>query len=227
MRGFFITGTDTGVGKTMVSAGLLHLLSATGLRAVGMKPVASGAVSTPAGLRNADAEALQTASGILSSYADVNPFVFAPAVAPHLAAVEAGVQMDLATILSAYERLCRGNDAVVVEGVGGWQVRLSDDLQLPDLARRLDLPVILVVGLRLGCLNHAQLSARVIREDGLRLAGWVANSVTADFERRAGNLATLKRSLPAPLLGEIPWREGLTPELAAKCLDAKRILEMF
>lgn len=223
MRGFFITGTDTGVGKTLVAAGLLRVIAATGLRAVGMKPVASGASQTTTGLRNADALALQAASSTSPSYEDVNPYVFSPAIAPHLAAAEAGVTIELSRILTAYQRLCAEADVVVVEGVGGWQVPLTDGLQLPDLARALGLPVILVVGLRLGCLNHAQLSARAIREDGLIIAGWVANAIDPDFERRTGNLATLKRAMHAPLLGEIPWRAGITAEGAGDSLDTASI----
>ena len=225
MRGFFITGTDTGVGKTLVSAGLLQLLTAAGLRVGGMKPVASGAVSTSAGLRNADAEMLLATCGSALRYEDVNPYVFGPAIAPHLAAKEAGVEIQLPKILAAYQRLCQGRDALVVEGVGGWQVPLADSLSLPDLARALNLPVILVVGMRLGCLNHAQLSARAIREDGLRFAGWVANSISPDFERHAENLATLERALNAPLLGVIPWRPGVSAQVMAAALDAKRVLE--
>ncbi|MDE2234929.1 MAG: dethiobiotin synthase [Gammaproteobacteria bacterium] len=224
MRGFFVTGTDTGVGKTLVSAGLLQLLTAAGLRVAGMKPVASGAASTSAGLRNADAETLLVACGNALNYQDVNPYVFSPAIAPHLAAQEAGVEIQLSKILAAYQRLCRGRDAIVVEGVGGWQVPLADSLSLPELARALDLPVILVVGMRLGCLNHAQLSARAIRDDGLRFAGWMANSVTPDFKRHAGNLATLERVLSVPLLGVIPWHPGISGQAVAATLDAKRIL---
>ncbi|MDE2090721.1 MAG: dethiobiotin synthase [Gammaproteobacteria bacterium] len=227
MRGFFITGTDTGVGKTRVSVGLLRVFAAAGLRAVGMKPVASGAQQTAAGLRNADAVALQAASTTSPPYEDVNPYVFTPAIAPHLAAAEAGVTIDTPRILAAYQRLCGASDVVVVEGVGGWQVPLSGGLQLPDLARALGLPVILVVGLRLGCLNHAQLSARAIREDGLSIAGWVANAIDPDFERRSGNLATLKLCLHMPLLGDIPWQSTLASEALADGLDTMSILRLL
>ncbi|HVA54849.1 MAG TPA: dethiobiotin synthase [Gammaproteobacteria bacterium] len=227
MRGFFITGTDTGVGKTLVAAGLLRIFAAAGLRAVGMKPVASGALQTTAGLRNADALALQAASTASQPYDDVNPYVFVPAIAPHLAAAEAGVTIEPSRILAAYQRLCCGADVVVVEGVGGWQVPLADGLQLPDLARSLGLPVILVVGLRLGCLNHAQLSARAIREDGLTLAGWVANTIDFDFERRSGNLATLKRVMQAPLLGDIAGQPTLNSAALADRLDAVSILRLL
>ena len=216
MRGFFITGTDTGVGKTRVAEGLLRVFAATGLRAVGMKPVASGASQTNTGLRNADALILQAASSTSPLYEEVNPYVFTPAIAPHLAAAEAGVTIELSRILAAYQRLCNAADVVIVEGVGGWQVPLADDLKLPDLAQGLGLPVILVVGLRLGCLNHAQLSARAIHDDGLTLAGWVANSIDPDFERHSGNLATLKRAMQAPLLGDIAWQPTLNGDGAGR-----------
>ena len=205
MRGFFVTGTDTGIGKTRVSAGLLQALSKAGLKTAAMKPVASGAELTPEGLRNEDALALQQAASLKRDYALVNPYCFAPPVAPHLAAREAGVEIELETLRAAYHGLCRGADAVVVEGVGGWQVPLAPGLELPDLAREFELPVLLVVGMRLGCLNHALLTARAIRADGLELAGWVANAVDPDFQRPEANLATLDAELGAPLLARLGY----------------------
>jgi dethiobiotin synthetase len=204
MRGFFITGTDTGIGKTRVSAGLLKALAKAGHKTAGMKPIASGAEMTPEGLRNEDALALQKAASLKRDYALVNPYCFAPPIAPHIAALDAQVEISLDVIRPAYLELCRDADAVVVEGVGGWQVPLSPVLELPDLARELDLPVVLVVGLRLGCLNHAMLTARAIRADGLELAGWVANAMDPDFQRPEANLATLAAELQAPLLGALP-----------------------
>ncbi len=223
MRGVFVTGTDTGVGKTLVAAGLLHVFARGGWSCVGMKPVASGAAMTAAGPRNADALALQRAASLPRPYEWVNPYAFVAPVAPHIAAAEAGVNISLARILESYTRLCQGADAVVVEGVGGWQVPLSDRWGMPDLARQMALPIILVVGLRLGCLNHALLSARAIRADGLELAGWVANGMDAGFERRGENLATLGRMLGAPRLGEIPHQPGQTAEAAASRLDVAAI----
>lgn len=204
MRGFFVTGTDTGIGKTRVSAGLLKALSQAGHKTVGMKPVASGADMTPDGLRNDDALELQKAASLKRDYALVNPYCFAPAIAPHIAALDAQVEISLDAIRSAHAELCQGADAVVVEGVGGWQVPLSASLEVPDLAREFGLPVVLVVGLRLGCLNHAQLTARAIRADGLELAGWVANAIDPAFQRPEANLATLAAELQAPLLGQLP-----------------------
>jgi len=226
MRGVFVTGTDTGVGKTTVAVGLLRILAGAGLRAVGMKPVASGSVQTDAGLRNADAMALQAASTLSRPYAQVNPYVFAPPIAPHLAAAEAGVRIELSRIMDAFHALSADADVVVVEGVGGWQVPLCDRVGIPDLAAALALPVILVVGLRLGCLNHALLSTRAIHADGLALAGWVANEIDPDLKRRPGNLATLRDAIPAPLLGDIPWHAGLEGEAAASCLDAAKIIKL-
>jgi dethiobiotin synthetase len=218
MRGFFVTGTDTGIGKTRVSAGLLRALTKSGLKTVGMKPIASGAEMTAEGLRNEDALALQKAASLKRDYALVNPYCFAPPIAPHIAALDAQVEIVLDPILTAYAELCRGADAVVVEGVGGWQVPLSPVLELPDLAREFDLPVVLVVGLRLGCLNHAQLTARAIRADGLELAGWVANAVDPDFQRPEANLATLAAELQAPLFGTLPYAPKTRPDEVAALL---------
>ena len=204
-RGFFVTGTDTGIGKTRVSAGLLKAIAKAGMKSVGMKPIASGAEMTPDGLRNEDALALQKAASLKRDYALVNPYCFAPPVAPHLAAREAQVEISLDAIRAAYMELCRDADAVVVEGVGGWQVPLSSGLELPDLAREFELPVLLVVGMRLGCLSHALLTARAIRADGLELGGWVANAIDPDFQRPEANLATLEAELGAPLLGRLGY----------------------
>ena len=199
----FITGTDTGIGKTFVSVALLHALRGTGLRAVGMKPVASGCVATAEGLRNDDALALQSASSGSPDYADVNPLAYAAAVSPHLAAAADGRRVELAPVQAAYARLAACADVVVVEGVGGWLAPLSDTLVAGDLARVLGLPVILVVGLRLGCLNHALLSARAIAADGCTLLGWIGNRIDPAMLEPERNLDTLRTRLPAPCLGVI------------------------
>jgi dethiobiotin synthetase len=219
VRGYFVTGTDTGIGKTRVSTGLLKAMSGAGLKCAGMKPVASGAELTPEGLRNEDALTLMAAASMKKPYAVVNPYCFAPPVAPHLAAREAGVEIGLDAICGAYAELCLGAEAVVVEGVGGWQVPLSETLELPDLARELGLPVLMVVGMRLGCLNHALLTARAIRADGLALAGWVANAVDRDFQRPEANLATLSAALDAPLLGQLPYAQKARAEDIAAALE--------
>lgn len=205
MRGVFVTGTDTGIGKTWTSCALLRGFAEAGLRSVGMKPVASGASRTPDGLRNDDALALQRSASVALPYEWINPYVFEPPIAPHIAASEAGVRIELETLLDAYAQLAGHADVVVVEGAGGWMVPLGDELGLPDLARRLALPVIMVVGMRLGCLNHALLTARAIRDDGLRLVGWIANYIETDFPRMKENMTALRNRLSVPLLGEIPY----------------------
>jgi dethiobiotin synthetase len=223
VKGYFVTGTDTGIGKTRVSAGLLKALAESGLKTAGMKPIASGATQTPEGLRSEDALALMAAASLEKPYAVVNPYCFAPPVAPHLAAREAQVEIDLDSIRAAYSDLCLGADAVVVEGVGGWQVPLSASLELPDLAREFDLPVLLVVGMRLGCLNHALLTARAIRADGLELAGWIANAVDPDFLRPEANLATLAGELQAPLLGQLPYAPKMHAQEVATLLKSAAV----
>ncbi|HET7922234.1 MAG TPA: dethiobiotin synthase [Gammaproteobacteria bacterium] len=205
MRGVFVTGTDTGIGKTLVSCGLLRAFAAAGLRSVGMKPVASGARRTPDGLRNEDALAIQSSASEALPYEWINPYAFEPPIAPHIAAAEVGVTVELPVLRDAYARLCGYGEVIVVEGVGGWQVPLSGGFGVPDLARALELPVLMVVGMRLGCLNHALLTARAIRADGLQLAGWVANHSDPGFLRARENLVSLRNALSAPLLGEIPY----------------------
>ena len=201
-RGVFIAGTDTGIGKTFVACTLLHAFRADGVPACGMKPVASGCERTAEGLRNEDALALIAASDPQpDDYSLCNPYAFEPAIAPHLAAADANVEIDFARIESAFAHLVARADCVVVEGVGGWMVPLSDSLEAADIPRRLDLPVILVVGLRLGCINHARLSARSILDDGCELLGWIGNAIDQEMERREENIETLRRLLPAPCLG--------------------------
>lgn len=200
--GWFVTGTDTEIGKTHVSSGLLRLFARQGLKVAGFKPVATGCIVTPSGLRNDDALALMRASTVDVSYDLVNPCAFVPPIAPHLAAEAAGVQIRPDLILGAFGSLVDQVDLVVVEGAGGWRVPLGGDWEMADLARQLDLPVILVVGMRLGCLNHALLSAQAI---GCRLCGWVANYLERDMAAGAGNLATLQARMPAPCLGVIPY----------------------
>jgi dethiobiotin synthetase len=197
----YITGTDTGIGKTRNACALLHALRARGLRSVGMKPVASGSEPTADGLRNADAEALVAASDPRPEYALCNPIALGPPIAPHLAARDAGIEIDLANLRASHAQLAATADCVVVEGVGGWAVPFSPTLMQADLVRALDAPVVLVVGLRLGCLNHALLSVRAIHGDGCRLAGWIANRIDPDMERVEDNIETLRCRIDAPLLG--------------------------
>ena len=204
-RAFFVAGTDTDVGKTTVAAGLLHAARTAGLTTAAVKPVASGCESTLQGLRNSDALALQAECSPPLEYAAVNPFAFAPAIAPHIAAHEAGVELSAALLAGAVQGvLGRQADFTLVEGAGGWRVPLNGGETLSALPVRLQLPVILVVGVRLGCINHALLSVEAILRDGLPLAGWVANIVDPTTSRLAENLATLDELLPAPCLGRVP-----------------------
>ncbi|MBS0569183.1 MAG: dethiobiotin synthase [Proteobacteria bacterium] len=203
--GVFVAGTDTGIGKTFAACALLHALRAAGLRATGMKPVASGCASTPDGLRNDDALALIAASDPQPDYADCNPFAFAQAVSPHIAARATATEVTLPPIHAAYGKLAARADVVIVEGVGGWLAPLSDSLLASAIAQALRLPVVLVVGLKLGCLNHAHLSARSIVADGCELAGWIANRIDPAMERVDESLETLRRRLPAPCLGVLEF----------------------
>jgi len=215
-RGIFVTGTDTGVGKTVVATALLRALAASGQRAAGMKPVSAG--YSAGGSVNPDVVALCDAGNVDAPLSDRNPFAFAPAIAPHLAAAEAGVCIDLGLIAAAYGRLSARADVVVVEGAGGVLVPIDATRDMLDIASRLSLPVLLVVGMRLGCLNHALLSAAAIRARGLRLAGWVANCVDPQMRAGKANVDTLSRRLPAPLLAEVAWgaRPAFLPEVAKR-----------
>jgi len=206
--GVFVTGTDTGIGKTVVSAALLAALNRAGGRAVGMKPVASGCRQTVHGWRNDDALALMAQSAGAADYALVNPYAFADAIAPHLAARAAGVEIRLDPILGAFAALCTNADCLVVEGVGGWAVPFSPTLMQRQLVQALKLPVVLVVGLRLGCINHALLSARAIAADGCRLIGWIGNRIDPEMERSQENLSTLQERLTAPCLGVLPFAQS-------------------
>ncbi|MGO1000405.1 dethiobiotin synthase [Lysobacter sp. CA196] len=218
-RGVFVTGTDTGIGKSVASASLLHALRAHGLRAVGMKPVASGCERTPEGWRNEDALLLQAASAPTPRYDDVNPYALPLPLAPELAAAQAGVEIALATILAAHARLSAQSDTVVVEGVGGWAAPISATLDQIDLVRALDLPVVLVVGLRLGAINHARLSARAIQTDGARLVGWIANDIDPHMARADDNFEILRRRLPVPCWGRLPYVASPDPQALAARLQ--------
>jgi dethiobiotin synthetase len=200
----FVTGTDTGVGKTLVSAGLLHALARHHRRVVGMKPVAAGVVPWAGDWASEDAIALRDASTVAVPAALDNPVLLPDPLSPHIAAARAGVQIDTAAIVRSYQALAAEADAVVVEGAGGFHVPLSDTATGADLAQALALPVVLVVGLRLGCLNHALLTAEAVRARGLTLAGWVANRVDPAMLAADENIAYLRARLQAPLLAEVP-----------------------
>jgi dethiobiotin synthetase len=231
MKGIFVTGTDTDCGKTEVSLGLMAAWQRRGLRTLGMKPVATGCKRGPSGLQNADALRLQAQGSTQAPYGLVNPYAFEPPIAPHIAAGQAGVEIQLGAIAGAYRTLAAESDRVVVEGVGGWRVPLSTSLSVNDLPPALKLPVLMVVGLRLGCLNHALLTAESIRAHGAHLAGWVANRIDPRMQAGDANLATLAALLGAPCVGVIPWLTApeprelagyLNPELLALPPKAKR-----
>lgn len=205
MNHYYVTGTDTGIGKTLASTALLHALRHRGLRAVGMKPVASGCVDGGDGPRNEDALALLAASDPRPDYADLNPYALQQPLAPEIAAREAGIEVGLEKIVAAFQRLQASADAVVVEGVGGWAAPLTATLDQADLVRALRLPVVLVVGMRLGCLNHARLTARAILDDDCGLAGWIANHVDADMERQDENFELLTARMQVPCWGRLPY----------------------
>jgi len=198
-QGWFVTGTDTGIGKTHVAALLLEGLKATGITALGMKPVATGGFKQGERLVNDDALLLRAASSFAVPYELLNPYVYATPVSPHLAAAEVGETIDLGRVLDAFHALCEQAAQVVVEGAGGWLVPLNEHQTMEDLARLMGLPVVLVVGMRLGCINHALLSHRAIQASGVQFAGWVANHIDPAWLDTVGVIATLTRTLGPPL----------------------------
>jgi dethiobiotin synthetase len=206
LREFFVAGTDTGVGKTLAACALLYELRRLGLRSLGMKPVAAGVENSPDGPANGDVLELRRASSWAAPLREVNPYCFEPAIAPHLAAHEAGVRIEIDPIVHAFRALRAQADAVVVEGVGGFLVPLNEREDAGDLAAALALPLVLVVGMRLGCLNHALLTRQAIAARSLRLAGWIANTIDPQMARFEQNLQALRERMGAPLLGIMPFQ---------------------
>ena len=224
---FFITGTDTDVGKTFVSVALLEAANARGLSTVAVKPVAAGCEQTADGLRNEDALLLQQAMSLSLPYEQINPVALAPAIAPHIAAEQAGKRLQVSRLAG----FCRGvlmNKAefAVIEGAGGWRVPLNHRETLADLAIELQLPVILVVGMKLGCISHSLLTAEAIARDGLKLAGWVANNPGESMACYEENLKSLKALLPAPCIGEVPFLPQAGAETAAAYLDMDALISI-
>jgi len=205
LRGVFVAGTDTGVGKTFVSTGLARAAVAEGRRLAVMKPVAAGAEPTPAGLRNDDALALIAAAGSTAPYELVNPYCLPHPVSPHIAARAAGVRIEPAVVRESAQRLAASGDWLLVEGAGGWHAPIGEHETMADLARALDLPVLLVVGLRLGCLNHARLTHDAIRRDGLPFAGWIGNAIDPAMAHLDENLAWLSQRFGEPF-ALVPWQ---------------------
>ncbi|SFB79936.1 dethiobiotin synthetase [Marinospirillum celere] len=217
---FFVTATDTDAGKTLISCGLLNLARQKGLSTLGLKPVAAGAEDLGEGLQNSDALALQAESSLEPSYAEVNPLVFKAAIAPHLAAAEEGRRLNLDRLAGLVRgQLFKKADLTLVEGAGGWRVPLQGRQTLAELPKLLNLPVILVVRMQLGCLNHALLTAEAIQRDGLLLAGWVANNSGEPMDREEDNFQTLQQLLPAPCLGRVPRLEEASAEVASQYLN--------
>lgn len=225
MPAFFLTGTDTGIGKTTVACALLYKARQQGLTALGIKPIASGCEQTADGLRNSDALFLQEYSSLKLPYQEVNPVALVEPLSPHLAAKAAGRRLTI-NQLTGYTRatLTHRAQLTIIEGAGGWRVPISDREMLSALPRELKVPVILVVGLRLGCLNHAVLTAEAIVRDGLRLAGWVANSVDPDMAAQADNISSLKQMLPAPCLGVLPYQQTINIEALATSVSLEALL---
>lgn len=227
VKGVFVTGTDTGIGKTVVAAGLVRGLVALGLRVAVMKPVASGSNRTDAGLRNEDALALMAASNVAVPYETVNPYCFEPPISPHIAADEAGIRIDLAKIRRSFELLAAGSDWIVTEGAGGWLAPIGPATSIRELAMALHLPVLMVVGLRLGCINHALLTKLAIEAHGAQFAGWIANTIDPAMARRTQNLETLIRLIGEPPLAVVPTLppQTLPLVLTAAAADLRAVLD--
>ncbi len=223
-RGFFVTGTDTGVGKTLVAAGLVRVLAAQGHRVVGLKPLASGAERRPEGLRNADAWALAAESSVPLPYELTNPWCFEAPIAPHLAAAAAGTVLPLDELVRWYDRATAAAEIAIVEGAGGWRVPLHPDGFLSDLPEHLGLGVVLVVGLRLGCLNHARLTYEAVARAGrCPFVGWIGNEIEPGFGPLEDSLATLERLLGGPALARVPALPAPCAATAAAWLDGPRL----
>jgi dethiobiotin synthetase len=224
MNGVFVTGTDTDCGKTQVSLALMERLQQCGLTVLGMKPVASGCERTSQGLRNQDALRLQAGGSLERPYELINPYAFEPPIAPHIAAGRVGVEIERKVITARAEQLAADADFLVVEGVGGWRVSLGPSLSVSDLPSALDLPVVLVSGIRLGCINHTLLTVESIRSSGAWIIGWVANEIDPHMLARDETLADLSARIDVPCLGLVPWTASPDPYRLADYLDTGPLL---
>ena len=224
-KSYFITGTGTDVGKTLVASGLLAAASQQGLSTVGMKPVAAGCEVTDEGLRNNDALQLLAQSSLDISYEQINPVALESAVAPHIAAAQSGRRLSADRLAGFYRGLMMQRpEFSVVEGAGGWRVPLNQRETFADLAKMIQLPVVLVVSMELGCINHALLTAEAIQRDGLTLAGWVANQVVPDMDCYQDNLETLQHWIPCPMIAEIPFLPKAEAEQVVKFINLASLL---
>lgn len=221
----FVTGTDTEVGKTFVTSALLKAFEKEGYSTLGLKPVSAGCEVTDEGLRNEDALMLQAASSEKVAYETINPVAYEPAIAPHIAAMEKGKLLS-ASGLEGFVRgaMLKPAKVKLIEGAGGWFTPLSYRETLADLVKRLNVPVILVVGMRLGCINHALLTVSAIETSGLKLVGWVANRVDAEMDRYEENVETLKQMINAPCLGEVPHVESGDPDQVSGVLNISPLI---
>lgn len=224
-RSFFVAGTDTDAGKTVVSTGLLEAANQRDLRTIGLKPIAAGCEETDDGLRNSDALALQEAASVAMAYEQVNPFSFKPPIAPHIAAMKENRVLSADRIAA----MCKGAlmqpaDFVIIEGAGGWRVPLSFRETMANIPKLLNVPVIMVVGMKLGCINHALLTAESISRDGLQLAGWIANRVDPEMDCYGENVETIANMLRAPLLGEVPYLDEPSAKNVAQYIDLDLLL---
>lgn len=218
-KAFFITGTDTNVGKTLIAAGLLIAAKNKGLTTAALKPVAAGCEKTDAGLRNADALLLQSVVTQKLDYDQINPYALEAAIAPHIAAQQEKRSLSVDRLSGFCRAVLSSANFIVVEGAGGWRVPLNARETLADLAKNLNLPVILVVGVRLGCINHALLTFEAIVRDGVAVAGWIANCVDADMPVLQENIDTLRARLPVPCLGVVPYLADTSPDAVSGYFD--------
>ena len=223
-RGFFITGTDTDVGKTTIALGLMAAFKKAGMSVAAFKPVSAGCVQTENGLRNADALQLMQQASVEFPYEVVNPYVFEPAIAPHIAAAQQNIEMNIETIVQAYHKIAAEADVVIVEGAGGWLVPLNTTQTMADVACALGLDVIQVVGLKLGCLNHALLTSASIATHQLKQAGWIANQIIDDMPKRLDNIYSLQLRLTDEYLGYIPNMSPLNPDEIAQHINIDTLL---
>jgi len=223
-KGVFITGTDTGIGKTWFTLALMGELKKQGQKVSGMKPIASGALLTEGKLENEDACQIMEHCSAPTEYELINPFVFELPVSPHIAADQAGKKIKFQEITSCYKKLASQCDNIIVEGVGGWRVPISEDKSIVDLVRVLELPVILVVGLKLGCINHAILTAEAIKADGIKLVGWASNRVDNGYLCPKETIATLQNALSCPLIADMPFMERYDQDKFSGKIDLNAFL---